>query len=304
MAEEFDIAISFAGEDRASAESLASALKSRGLRVFYDRDQQANLWGKDLYQHLADIYANKARFCVVLVSRHYVEKDWTRHELASAQGRAFKQRAEYILPVRIDDTALPGLPPTAGYLDLRRMSIDNVADHALAKVRAEKPVPPVGAVTTQPAPLSSGRTMTLNRSPTPASDLERKRFLQDAFGLIRSDFQDALRAAKESDPAMEFEFEMPNQREFECALYVAGKRRAGARIWHGEPMMQNSILYSAATRGVPGGFNEMLTIVDGSAGLCLRPTMAGLDVPTPSEVLTPREAAEYLWAKMTRPLRS
>jgi hypothetical protein len=40
---EFDIALSFAGEDRTHAEALAKLLKDRGVRVFYDEFFKATL---------------------------------------------------------------------------------------------------------------------------------------------------------------------------------------------------------------------------------------------------------------------
>lgn len=124
---DFDVALSFAGEDRQVASELNSALSSCGVHVFYDLTMQASLWGKDLYQHLQEIYRDKARYCVVLVSEHYVRKLWTRHELKQAQARAFQQSNEYILPVRLDDTALPGLNSTVGFIDLRATTIPQLA---------------------------------------------------------------------------------------------------------------------------------------------------------------------------------
>ncbi len=38
----------------------------------------------------------------------------------------FKENREYILPVRLDDTEIPGIPPTVGYLDLRSITIEEV----------------------------------------------------------------------------------------------------------------------------------------------------------------------------------
>jgi len=62
---EYDVALSFAGEDRAVVESLASLLRDDGVRVFYDRYEQAQLWGKDFYQHLTSVYRDKAQYCIV-----------------------------------------------------------------------------------------------------------------------------------------------------------------------------------------------------------------------------------------------
>lgn len=95
----YDVALSFAGEDRIYAEALAGALRHHGIRVFYDKYEKDTLWGKDLYTHLSDLYQNKARYCVTFFSHHYIEKTWTKHELRAAQARAFREQQEYILVV-------------------------------------------------------------------------------------------------------------------------------------------------------------------------------------------------------------
>ncbi len=105
---DYDVALSFAGEDREKAEELAGLLTSRKLRVFYDLYEQAELWGKDLYQHLQSVYRDRAKYCVIFSSKAYAEKLWTKHELRQAQARAFTENREYILPIRIDDTDIPG----------------------------------------------------------------------------------------------------------------------------------------------------------------------------------------------------
>jgi hypothetical protein len=86
----YDVVLSFAGEDRSHAERLAEELRKKGVKVFYDKYEQAILWGKDLYAYLSDIYQNKAKFCVMFCSRHYAEKLWTNHERQAAQARAIR----------------------------------------------------------------------------------------------------------------------------------------------------------------------------------------------------------------------
>jgi len=130
----FDIALSFAGEDREIVEQYAEALLSSGIRIFYDRYEQASLWGKDLYQHLQKIYRDEAQYCVVFVSQSYLEKNWTRHEIKQAQSRSFVEKAEYILPVRLDDSDLPGLNATVGYIDVRSVGVDQLVDLTLEKL--------------------------------------------------------------------------------------------------------------------------------------------------------------------------
>ncbi len=114
--QDLDVCLSFAGENRQYVERVAAALRTAGVRFFYDSYEQVSLWGKDLYQHLDDVYRKRAAYCVVFISRAYAQKLWTKHELNSAQARAFQENREYILPVRLDDTQLPGVLPTTGYV--------------------------------------------------------------------------------------------------------------------------------------------------------------------------------------------
>ena len=51
----YDVALSFAGEDRAYVEEVAQTLRTLGVSVFYDKFEEAELWGKDLKSHLHDI---------------------------------------------------------------------------------------------------------------------------------------------------------------------------------------------------------------------------------------------------------
>jgi len=116
---EYDIALSFAGEDREYVDTVAYLLKKNDINVFYDKYEETELWGKDLYEHLSDVYKNKAKYTIIFISEYYAKKLWTNHERKSAQARAFNERHEYILPARFDDTEIVGIHETIGYIDLR-----------------------------------------------------------------------------------------------------------------------------------------------------------------------------------------
>jgi hypothetical protein len=131
---EYDVCLSFAGEDRTYVRQVAKILRERGVRVFFDEYVKAELWGKDLYTHLDDVYQNAARYCVLFISRHYARRVWTNHERTSAQARALTEYAEYILPARFDATPVPGLRPTVGYVDLSDTSCGELADLVNAKL--------------------------------------------------------------------------------------------------------------------------------------------------------------------------
>ena len=63
----YDVALSFAGEDRVHALALATRLQQAGLRVFFDRFEE--LWGHDLSERLHEVYDRECRRVVVFVPR-------------------------------------------------------------------------------------------------------------------------------------------------------------------------------------------------------------------------------------------
>jgi hypothetical protein len=131
----FDVAISFAGSEREFAEKLAERLRAAGIIVFYDNFYPEHLWGKNLTAFLDEIYRKSARFCVIFVSREYKDRQWTNHELRSAQAKALEVKGlEYILPVKVDDTELEGLPPNVGYVSIS-LGIDKIAELLIKKLQ-------------------------------------------------------------------------------------------------------------------------------------------------------------------------
>jgi hypothetical protein len=131
----FEVALSFAGEQRRQVEEIASILPSQGVTVFYDDYEKADLWGKNLYDHLSDVYQHQARYCLMFLSKNYAEKVWTNLERQNAQARALVEKGtEYVLPVRFDDTEVKGIPPTLFYLDYRREGATGIVNAVLEKL--------------------------------------------------------------------------------------------------------------------------------------------------------------------------
>ncbi len=115
----WDVALSFAGAQRDYVGQVAEALRARGVRCFYDADEQIELWGRYLAEELPTIYGEQAAAVVVFVSTEYVARNWTRLERRAALARAVSERREYVLPARFDDTPLPGLLSDMVTVDLR-----------------------------------------------------------------------------------------------------------------------------------------------------------------------------------------
>jgi len=104
----YDVAISFAGEDRALARQVAKALQKKGVHVFFDESAAGELWGQDLYQYLKKIF-DESRLCVVIMSDHYRQGEWTRLEWEHLSAKARTQKSFAVFPVMVgsESAALP-----------------------------------------------------------------------------------------------------------------------------------------------------------------------------------------------------
>ena len=130
----FDFSVSCSGDCRAQAKELAKLLVDKGTIVFYDEFYLAHLLGKRLDNEFSWVFGAGTRFFVPFVSTAYARKPWPQYELGVARREAEKRQGEFILPLRVDDTLLPGLPETVCYLDLRHMGLREVADFLFQKL--------------------------------------------------------------------------------------------------------------------------------------------------------------------------
>lgn len=296
---DYDIAISFAGEDRTVAEAIANKLKTQGVRVFYDKFEEANLWGEDLYVHLDEVYSKKARFCIMLLSEHYAKKAWTNHERQSAQARAFKESEAYILPVKIDETSIPGIRDTVGYISLKNKSVDDVVETTLVKLGR------------MPAGMSASATGVKAVTPKPFIPLpqvkkdftERDRdvFIKKSFTTIHEFFQEGIKQLNELTD-VEADLDVVTSVKFMCKVYLQGKLKSSCTIWIGSQFSSSGINYANQANPDAGhSLNDSLTIDANNAALYLKPLM-DFSGSAPRKNMDATAAAEYYWGKLIEPL--
>ena len=136
----FDLAISYASSDRWLANRFKITAKKAGLKVFYDRDYSAEMWGKKLIEYLENKYRDESRYCLMLISKQYSKSIWTDCERHAALERTLEERgSEYILPIILDDTKLKGIPKDLRYFDLRNISEKSIADIERALIKKIDP---------------------------------------------------------------------------------------------------------------------------------------------------------------------
>ncbi|WP_394362059.1 toll/interleukin-1 receptor domain-containing protein [Amycolatopsis sp. SB7-3] len=130
----YDVCLSFAGQQREYAREVAELLEADGVDVFFDEYKTVDMWGEDTYTHLDEVYNYQSRFCLLFASADFARKVWPNHERVSAQARALRSAEAYILPVRFDDTKIPGLRETIGYVDARDTSPADLVRKLIAKM--------------------------------------------------------------------------------------------------------------------------------------------------------------------------
>jgi len=89
--ERYDVALTFAGEDRAYAEYLRDALEDLGHAVFYDMAEQHLLLGQNVEAYLGPIYASGSRYVVAVLGEMYGRKRWPLFEADQYKDRLVLQ---------------------------------------------------------------------------------------------------------------------------------------------------------------------------------------------------------------------
>ena len=84
---EYDVGISFASEQFEIAERLYEALTRKGIKVFLSEKENEKFVGGSLFDKIVEIYEEKCRYIVPIISNEYIKKDYTRQELSIAKER-------------------------------------------------------------------------------------------------------------------------------------------------------------------------------------------------------------------------
>ncbi len=125
----YDFAISYAGEDRHIVDLVATELKAKGFKIFYDRDFVKDITGNDLIDYLLEVYKKSAKNVIVFLSGNYLRKKWTGFEWQTIKQKLVNNyTSDFLKIVKIDDIPTPEIVETRAYIDAREMSANEIAD--------------------------------------------------------------------------------------------------------------------------------------------------------------------------------
>jgi hypothetical protein len=109
--EEYDFALSFAGEDRPFAQRLYDHLAELGFGVFYDQAEQHRILAEDLEQFLGPFYRSNASYVIAILGHQYGARRWTRFESDQFKGLFGDHR---VIPIWAADAMPTAFDMTAG----------------------------------------------------------------------------------------------------------------------------------------------------------------------------------------------
>ena len=297
----YEVAISFAGEDRAFAEAAAKGLRDAGIEVFYDQFYAAELWGEDLTEKLRSVYHDSSEFCIMIISRHYVEKMWTIHERKQAIERLVREKGKaYILPVRLDGFAsdVPGLSGSITYLSVSSNQPELVVSTFLDKI-GRKAV----QFESTPTPAVKEPKTHVPRLKRSFTDKEKNAFLKDSFGEIIDLFGQFLTDTKDEHTHFDFDAERVTTRKAVFTIYSNEKQITQFKIWLVGSLGGNGISFLYGNRidiENDSTTNESIYLEEHGRELKLKPMgMASFGLER-DKLMSPREVAEYLWGIVCR----
>jgi hypothetical protein len=165
----FQVAFSFAGEQRELVRAIAEALEQdlgRGA-IFFDEWFEYYIAGHDADLKLQRLYAEQCELVVVCVSARYGGKSWTQSEHEAVRARLMRAResAEQrdllrILPIRVGDGDVEGIPTNAIIPDVRERTPSFAAELIRERLRLIQQSPTAATSDSPPH-------VTWPREPTP-----------------------------------------------------------------------------------------------------------------------------------------
>lgn len=299
---EYQVALSFAGENRDFVSEVAKCLKENNISAFYDEFEEVKLWGKDLYTYLHEVYSEKAEYCVMFLSKYYAEKLWTSHERESAQERAFREKQEYILPLRFDNTKIPGIKETVGYVSIGSRTPKQICELIILKVKGSDKEPINSEEDVEQISIPKiKRTIT---------DLEKNEFLKNTYEIIKEYFDNGLKKLEVQNTHCKTNLKDISDHKFISEIYVEGKLKVKCKIWIGDSSFNNrsiNYLESSSSFNVDNDntLNDSATLEDNGIEMYYHILMGGMytEVGIDKEKVSPKDVSKYFWLKFINYLK-
>jgi len=132
----FKVALSFPGSKRKFVRKVAEELvgKLGKEKILYDDYLKSQLARPNLNLYLGDLYREHSDLVVAFVSADYQKRKWCMLEWRQMQAILFNMEDVRLMYFRFDNTQLPGLLPTDGYIEIGKQTPKEIANFILQRV--------------------------------------------------------------------------------------------------------------------------------------------------------------------------
>jgi len=134
----FRVALSFPGERREFVQQVADCLAGRLGRsqILYDGYNEAEFARPNLDTHLQRLYHDESELIAVFLCADYEHKEWCGLEWRAIRDLIKRRRADSVMPLRFDNTEIPGLFSTDGYAWIGNRPADEIAKLILQRLES------------------------------------------------------------------------------------------------------------------------------------------------------------------------
>lgn len=133
----YDIALSYASEQKDYVSSVYKLLEMKGLSVYFAAAHQEELTGADMTKEFYSIFHDQCLLIAAFVSDIYLQKKRPMAEAAIGQMRSREEKRSCLIPVYFGDARLPEFDPDINYLNADKPA-EEVAHYLAEAVRLRK----------------------------------------------------------------------------------------------------------------------------------------------------------------------
>jgi hypothetical protein len=307
-----DFFISYTSPDRGWAEWIAYVLEEAGHSVI------VQAWdfrpGSNFVLEMQRAAAAAPR-TIMVVSPDYMISQFASPEWAAAFANDPQGIKRALVPIVVRSCEVNGLLRSLVQIDLVGTEEDKAREMLLDGVSMKRGKPdkrpsfPGSGM--RPAKVFPGASEIkgaavgmpyLPKMRRVATDVEKRRFLRQAFDTVKAYFQDALQELERHTSGMESDLQLVTAVEFTAEIFLHGKSVAACKVWQGGMLAENGISYAEGRQHFGNNScNEILSLADDGGDLGLSSLMGIGCGRVPEHLnlkhLSPDQAAEYLWRR-------
>ncbi len=301
-------------ELRDRLEVALSAIRREGLiEAWHDRRLSVG----DDFDKGVRAELERADVILLLVSPDFIASDYC-HDVEMVRALERHERGEAcVIPIILracdwKNTAFGKLlaAPTDGKPIRSWPDLDEAFLDVVLKIRQALKVS--GAVSAKPAAsggainvatLPSGPRSSNLRLRKDFSEVDRDRFLDEAFDYIGRFFEGSLAELGKRNPGVETNFRRVDANRFTCAVYKDGKAVARCAVFM-DGSMGRGISYSSSDSMIGNGFNENLRVDADEQGMFLKSMGMAMTGSGHEQKLTHEGGAELYWEMLIGCLRA